>query len=312
MKLHQLRYLCEIARQGLSFSGAAGALHTSQPGISKQIRLLEEELGVDLFIRNGNRIVEMTEPARRIVAIANLVLRELDDIKAVAGEFREGNTGRLNVAATFTFARYRLPDALRRFVARYPRVGVNLLQGSPAEVSRLTSSGEADIALTARPAEDFPELLFLEYCELPRVLVTPRGHPLLREKKVTLKAISRHPLITLDIGSHGQLKMRELFARSGLEPRIVFAGVDVDVVKAFVEAGLGIAVLPRLAFEPRRDSRLRALDVGHLFESHAGCLAIRKNHYLRGYAFDFIEMLASAMDRRSVEKALAAARAATA
>jgi len=310
VKLHQLRYLCEIARQGLSFSGAAGALHTSQPGISKQIRLLEEELGVDLFIRSGNRILEMTEPARRIVAIANLVFRELDDIKAVAGEFKEGNTGRLNVAATFTFARYILPDVLRRFVGRYPKVEMNLLQGSPAEVSRLASSGEADIALTTRPAEVFPELLFLEYRTLPRVLVAPRGHPLLREKRVTLKAVSQYPLITLDIGSHGQLQMSELFARSGLEPHIVFAGVDADVVKAFVEAGLGIAVLPRLAFEPKRDSELRALEVSHLFEPHTGCLAIRKNHYLRGYAFDFIEMLSPKFDRKAVEKELDAARAA--
>jgi LysR family cys regulon transcriptional activator len=308
MKLHQLRYLCEIVRQGLSFSGAAAALHTSQPGISKQIRLLEEELGVDLFIRNGNRIVEMTEPARRIAAIASLALRQLDDVKAVAREFKEGGTGRLDVAATFTFARYMLPEALRRFIARHAGVEVKLLQGTPAEVAKLVSSGEAELGLTARPAEDFPDLLFLEYCKLPRALLVPRGHPLLKEKRVTLKVISLHPLITLDIGSHGQLKMRELFARSGLQPRIVFAGVDVDVVKAFVESGLGVAVLPRLAFEPRRDSGLRALDVSHLFESHAGCLAIRKNHYLRGYAFDFIETVASGVDRRAVEKALAAAR----
>jgi len=309
MKLHQLRYLCEIARQGLSFSAAAQALHTSQPGISKQIRLLEAELGVDLLIRNGNRIIEMTEPGRRIVAIAGLALRQLDDVKAVAREFKEGGAGRLNIAATFTFARYILPDALQRFVARYPRVEVNLLQGSPADVGRLASSGEADIALTARPAEEFPDLLFLEYCVLPRVLVVPAGHPLLREKKLTLKAISRHPLVTLDIGSHGQLRMRELFARSGLEPRIAFSGVDVEVVKAFVAAGLGIAVLPRLAFDRKRDSGLRALDASQLFESHAGCLAIRKNHYLRGYAYDFIQMLAPGFDRLTVEKALAAARA---
>jgi LysR family cys regulon transcriptional activator len=228
----------------------------------------------------------------------------------VADEFKQGNAGRLNVAATFTFARYILPDALRRFVARFPRVDVNLLQGSPADVSKLASTGAADIALTTRPVEDFPDLLFLEYRKLPRALVAPVGHPLLREKRITLKSISLHPLITLDLGSHGQLQMRELFARSGLEPNIVFAGVDVDVVKAFVEAGLGIAVLPRLAVEPKRDPGLRVLDVGHLFEPHIGCLAIRKNHYLRGYAFDFIETLAGDIDRKSVQKALDAARAA--
>jgi LysR family cys regulon transcriptional activator len=252
----------------------------------------------------------MTEPAKRIVAIAGVALRELEGVKDVAREFREGSSGRLNLAATFTFARYLLPDALRRFVARYPKIEINLLQDSPAQVSRLASSGEADIALTTRPAEEFPDLLFLEYCELPRVLVAPRGHPLLGEKRVSLKAISQYPLITLDIGSHGQLQMRELFASAGLEPRIVFAGVDVDVVKAFVEAGLGVAVLPELAYDSKRDSRLGAVAVGHLFESHTGCLAIRKNHYLRGYAFDLIEILTSGIDRRTVEKALLAARAA--
>jgi LysR family cys regulon transcriptional activator len=204
-----------------------------------------------------------------------------------------------------------LPDALRRFVSRYPKVEVNLLQDSPAEVSRLASSGEADVALTTRPAEEFPDLLFFEYRKLPRVLVAPRGHSLLGEKRITLKAISLHPLITLDIGSHGQLQMRELFSRAGLDPRVVFAGVDVDVVKAFVEAGLGVAVLPEVAYDPKRDSKLGAVDVGHLFAPHMGCLAIRKNHYLRGYAFDFIEMLAPGIDRRAVEKALLAARATT-
>jgi LysR family cys regulon transcriptional activator len=311
MKIHQLRYLSEIARQGLSFSNAASALHTSQPGISKQIRLLEEELGTDLFIRSGNRIVEMTEPGRRIVGIANLILRELDNVKSAAREFTDGDVGQLHVAATFTFARYRLPQVFQRFVSRYPRVEVRLLQGSPVQVSRLVAAGEADIALTTPPAEEFAELLFLEYCKLPRALVAPRGHPLLKRKGVTLKAISSYPLITLDVGSHGQSKMRDLFARSGLEPHIVFSGVDVDVVKAFVEAGLGIAVLPRIAYEPEREPKLRAMDVSHLFESHSGCLAIRKNHYLRGFVYAFIEILTSGMDRRAVEKAVDTARGAT-
>jgi len=303
MKIHQLRYLCEIARQGLSFSGAAEALHTSQPGISKQIRLLEEELGTDLFIRSGNRIVDMTEPGRRIVGITNLILRELENVRAAAREFTDGDSGQLNVAATFTFARYKLPQVFQRFVSRYPKVEVRLLQGSPLQVSRLVATGEADIALTTPPAEEFADLLFLEYCKLPRALVAPRGHALCRQKRVTLKAISSYPLITLDVGSHGQSKMRELFARSGLVPHIVFSGVDVDVVKAFVEAGLGIAVLPRIAYEPEREPKLRAIDVSHLFESHSGCLALRRNHYLRGFVYAFIEMLAPGMDRRAIEKA---------
>jgi LysR family cys regulon transcriptional activator len=310
MKFHQLRYLCEIARQGLNFSSAAKALHTSQPGISKQIRLLEEELGIDIFVRSGSRIVELTEAGRRIVEIAGLALHEVDNVKAAAREFVEGDAGRLNVASTFTFARYVLPGVFRRFVARYPRVELNLLQGTPSHIAKLVASGEADIALTTPPAEPFPELLLLEYSKLPRALIVPRGHALLGKKRVTLETISRYPLITLNARSQGQSQMLDVFSKSALEPTVVFAGIDVDVVKAFVEAGLGIAILPRLAYQPGRDSKLRAIDVSHLFKSHIGCLAIRKNHYLRGYAFDFIEMVTSNMDRRAVERALDAARAA--
>jgi LysR family cys regulon transcriptional activator len=310
MKLHQCRYLAEIAKQGLNFSNAAASLHTSQPGISKQIRLLEEELGTDLFIRNGNRIVEMTEPGRRIVEIAKSILRLIDDVRATAREFTEGDAGKLVIAASFTFARYVLPGVFRRFVKRYPKVELNLLQGSPAHVAQFVASGEADFAVTARPAEPVPELLLLDYCKLPRTLLAPRGHPLLKEQRVTLKAISAYPLITLDVGSHGQSKMREIFARSSLTPHTVFTGVDVDVVKAFVEAGLGIAVLPAISYDPKRDPGLRAVEVGHLFDPHSGCLAIRRNHYLRGFAFEFIEMLAPALDRRAVEKALEVARVA--
>jgi LysR family cys regulon transcriptional activator len=304
MKIHQLRYLTEIAEHGLNFSNAAASLHTSQPGISQQIRLLEEELGVDLFIRNGSRIVEMTEPGQRIVEIAKQILRQMDDVKAVASEFTESNKGKLVVAATFTFAHYVLPGVFRRFVEIHPEVELALLQGSPAQVAQLVVSGEADIAVTARPAKTFPALQLIDYCKLPRTLLAPRKHPLLKSKRVTLKEISAYPLITLDVGSHGQSKMRETFTKSKLTPRIAFTGVDIDVVKAFVEAGLGIAILPSLAYDSKRDPGLRAVDVQHLFESHTGCLALPKNRYLRGFAFDFIETLAPTLDRASLRRVL--------
>lgn len=308
MKIRQLRYLTEIAAQGLNFSDAAAALHTSQPGISKQIRLLEEELGVDLFVRNGSRIVELTEPGQRIVEIAKQILRQMDDVKSVAGEFTEGDKGRLVVAATFTFAHYVLPDVFRRFVERHPKVELALLQGSPTQVAQLVATGEADIAVTTRPAKSFPALQLIDYCKLPRTLLTPRKHPLLKAKQVTLKQICAYPLITLDVGSHGQSKMRDTFVKNNLTPRIAFTGVDIDVVKAFVEAGLGIAVLPALAYDGRRDPGLRAMDVTHLFEPHTGCLAVRKNRYLRGFAFDFIETLAPALDRRALLRVLGSTR----
>src|SRR6476661_1273110 len=211
MKLHQLRYLCEIVKRDLSFSSAAEALHTSQPGISKQMRLLEQELGVDLFIRSGNRIVDLTEPGRRVAEIANVILRHTESIKAAAQEFVEGGVGQLSVGATFTLARYALAPVLQRFITRYPRVELKLLHGSSDHVCRLAASGEADLALTTQPAAAFPDLVMLEYARLPRALFVPGDHPLLTIERLTLEQISAYLLVTLDAGSHGQARMREVF-----------------------------------------------------------------------------------------------------
>jgi LysR family cys regulon transcriptional activator len=301
MKLQQLRYLCEIAKRDLSFSSAAQALHTSQPGISKQMRLLEEELGVDVFVRSGNRIVALTEPGTRIVEIATQVLRQTESIKAAAHEFTHGDGGTLRVAATFTLARYVLPRVLRAFVTRYPRVELKLLNGTSNQICKLVVSGEADIALTTEPTSELPELVLLEYARLPRALFVPRRHPLAKAKSITLKMISAHPLVTLEAGSHGQARTREVFESAGLMPNIVLAGANIDAVKAFVEAGLGIAILPRLAYEARRDAALQALEVDHLFEPHRANVAIRRNGYLRGYAYAFIQMIAPKLDRHALE-----------
>ena len=303
MKLHQLRYLCEIVKRDLSFSSAAEALHTSQPGISKQMRLLEQELGVDLFIRSGNRIVDLTEPGRRVAEIANVILRHTESIKAAAQEFVEGGVGQLSVGATFTLARYALAPVLQRFITRYPRVELKLLHGTSDHVCRLAASGEADLALTTRPAAAFPDLVMLEYARLPRALFVPGDHPLLTIERLTLEQISAYPLVTLDAGSHGQARMREVFVSHGLHPNILLSGANIDVVKAFVEAGLGIAILPRLAFDAQRDVSLGVLDVDHLFEPHRASIAVRRNTYLRSYAYDFIQMLAPALDRRAIESA---------
>ena len=308
MKLHQLRYLCEIAKRDLSFSDAAESLHTSQPGVSKQVRLLERELGVDLFVRSGHRILDLTEPGRRIVDIARVILLQAESIKAAAHEFLEGATGRLRVAATYTLARYVMPNALRLFIARYPKVELALLHGSSDHICKLVVSGEADIALLTQPAGVFPDLIMLDCQALPRALFVPHGHPLTAARAISLKLISAYPLVTLDAGSHGQARMRELFESHRLKPNIVLSGANIDVVKALVEAGLRIAILPRLAYEVERDPGLRALDVDHLFEAHRASIAIRRNGYLRGFAYDLIRMLAPDIDRRAIEQAAAAAQ----
>ena len=306
MKLQQLRYLCEIETQHLSFSRAAAALHTSQPGISKQMQLLEQELGVPIFVRSGNRILELTAPGRRIVEVASSILRETETLKSIGKEFVDGVSGTLTVGATFTLARYALPPVLKGFAARFPRVELRLLQGSSDELCRILAAGEADVALMTKPATEFPSVVVLEYCDLPRTLIVTKGHPLTRMKRVTLEALSRVPLITPAGGSYGQARMRQLFAARGLQPKIVFTAANVDVVKAFVEQGLGVAVVSKMSFDPKRDRGLQAQSVDHLFEPHRGCLAFRKNHYLRGYAFDFVRAVAPTLDRRALEHALTA------
>lgn len=302
MKLQQMRYLCEIAECGYRFSRAAQSLHTSQPGLSRQIRQLERELGVDIFIRNRGRIAEVTAPGREIIALARSVLREAERVRMTAREFSEGDGGQLTVAATYMLARYALPPIYERFVARHPRVSLRLLQESPDRVSAMAATGEVDLAITTHHADTPFDGVLIDYCELPRMLLVPRKHPLLRKKSLSLRNIADYPLIRL-----GQHRMRGLFSENRLHPKVIFAElqVDVDVIKALVEAGLGVAVLPAISYDPRRDTRLCAIPVGHLFEPLVCSIAMRKNRYLRSYMYDFIRLLAPKLDRPAVDAALA-------
>lgn len=249
----------------------------------------------------------MTEPGRQIIALARGVLREADRVKTTAKEFVGGDGGVLTLAATYTLARYALLGVYQRFVARYPRVELRLLQGSPDLVSKMAATGEVDITVTTRHTAPASEGLLIDYCDLPRVLLAPHGHPLLRRKPITLSAIAEHPLIRL-----GRRRMREVFAQSALTPKVIFTDleIDVDVVKALVGAGLGVAILAEIAYNARRDTNLRAMRVGHIFEPHICSLAIRRNHYLRGYMYDFIHLLALQLDRQALDNARATAGAA--
>jgi LysR family transcriptional regulator, cys regulon transcriptional activator len=302
MKLQQMRYLCEIAECGYRFSRAAHSLHTSQPGLSRQIKQLERELGVDIFVRNRGRIAEVTAPGHEIIALARSVLREVERVKMAAREFAEGDGGQLSVAATYMLARYALPPIYERFVARHPRVSLRLVQESPDRISAMAAMGEVDLAITTHHAGTAFDGVLIDYCKLPRVLLVPQKHPLLHKKPLTLRNIADHPLIRL-----GQHRMRGLFAENGLHPKVIFTDlqVDVDVIKALVEAGLGLAVLPAISYDPRRDTRLRAIPVGHLFEPLVCSIAMRKNRYLRSYMYDFIRLLEPRLERPAIDAALA-------
>jgi LysR family transcriptional regulator, cys regulon transcriptional activator len=304
MKLQQLRYLCEVANQDLNLSRAAKKLHTSQPGISKQIQLLEDELGVEIFIRNGKRMVSITPPGQNIVEIAEKILREANNLKWVGQEFTNKDVGSLTVATTHTQARYALPPTIRQFTTRYPKVKLTIRQGNPTQISQLVTSGEADVAIATEAIEFFHELVMLPCYQWNRCIITPPEHPLLLLRKISLEAIVKYPIITYDFAFTGRSKINQAFEARGLVPNVVLTALDADVIKTYVELGLGIGIVAQMAFDPNRDKHLRSIDAGHLFESSTTRIGIRRNSYLRSYILDFIQMFSPQLNRITVKKAM--------
>ena len=304
MKLQQLRYICEVARHNLNLSNAAEALFTSQPGISKQIRSLEEELGVDIFVRHGKRVVAVTEPGKAILEIAQRMLKDVENLTQVGEEFTEEDSGHLTIATTHTRARYALPHVIQRFTKRYPGVRLSLRQGSPTQISELVTSGEADIAIATEAIELYEDLVMLPCYEWNRCVLVPPGHPLLKAKKLTLQAMAAFPIITYDFAFTGRSKMNQAFADKGLTPNVVLTAIDADVIKTYVELDLGIGIVAMMAYDPKRDTHLRAMDASHLFEPSTTRIGIRKNSYLRGYTYEFIEMFAPHLSRKVVDDAM--------
>ncbi|MCG7757387.1 MAG: HTH-type transcriptional regulator CysB [Nitrosomonas sp.] len=310
MKLQQLRYLCETANQDMNLSRAAKNLHTSQPAISKQIQLLEEELGVDIFMRNGKRIVKITPPGQLIIQTAVKMLRDADNLKKIAQEFTNEAGGTLTIATTHTQARYSLPPVIQRFTARYPKVKLILRQGSPVQIAALVTSGEADIGIATEALEQYQELVMLPCYQWNRCIIVPPKHPLLKLKKLTLEAINRYPIITYDSTFTGRSKINQAFASHGLEPNVVLTAIDSDVIKTYVELGLGVGILANMAFDAKRDKNLRSIDASHLFEPSTTRIGISRNSYIRGYIFDFIEMFAPHLDHASIQTKLESGKSA--
>ena len=304
MNLQQLRFLNEIVRQGLNISDAASALFTSQPGVSKQIRLLEEELGIEIFVRNGKRIVAITEPGKAVLAIAQRMLHDVDNLKQAAQEFHSQDSGRLTIATTHTQARYALPPTVKQFIKRYPGVQLGLHQGNPTQIAEQVLSGEADIGIATESLSLYDDLVTLPCYEWNHCVITPLHHPLLEEKKLTLAKIAQYPIITYDFAFSGRGKINAAFEAAKIQPNIALTAIDADVIKTYVELGLGIGILAKMAYIPERDKRLSMMDAGHLFKPSTTRIAIRKNEYLRGYTYDFIELFAPHLTRDVVAKAM--------
>ncbi len=304
MKLHQLRYVHEVAQQGLNISAAAVALHTSQPGVSKQIQLLEEELGLQIFLRNGKRLVGITDPGKQILKLAAQVMFDMQNIKRVGDEFTRVETGTLTIATTHTQARYKLPMAVQQFIQMFPNVKLTIHQGNPSQVSAQVASGEADIGIATESISLDERLLCLPCYEWNRCLVMPEQHPLTKENKITLESISAYPLITYDFAFTGSTLVSKVFHDAGVEPNIVLTAIDADVIKTYVNLGLGVGLIANMAYDEKRDFPLKSVDCSHLFPNSTTYLGFRKDAFLRGYMLSFMQLLSPHVSQQVIEDAL--------
>jgi LysR family cys regulon transcriptional activator len=307
MKIQQLRCLSEVVRRGLNVSEAAVALHTSQPGVSKQIRALEDELQVQVFVRHGKRLVAVTEPGKAVIAIAERILAEAQNLRRAGEEFANEKLGTLTVAATHTQARYVLPKAVTAFKQRYPKVRFVIRQGNPTQICEEVVSGNADLCVATEAIDLFPQLVSLPVYQWNRCVVVPPKHPLLRSGPLTLEAVATYPIVTYDYAFANRSLMQKAFETRGLTPNIVLTALDADVIKTYVGLGLGVGIMAQMAFDAKRDRPLRAIDASHLFESSTTRLGIKRGAYLRRYAYDFIELFAPQLPRSVVEKSVAGA-----
>jgi LysR family cys regulon transcriptional activator len=303
MKLQQLRYIWEVAHHELNVSATAQSLYTSQPGISKQIRLLEDELGVEIFSRSGKHLTHVTPAGEAILKTAGEVLRKVESIKSVAQEFSNEKKGSLSLATTHTQARYALPKTISTFIERYPDVSLHMHQGTPMQISEMAADGTVEFAVATEALELFSDLVMLPCYRWNRCILVPRDHPLAQVSRLTLEDVAAHPIVTYVFGFTGRSKLDEAFMEKGLVPRVVFTAADADVIKTYVRLGLGIGIVAHMAHDPEIDKDLIALDASHLFASSVTRIGCRRGTFLRGYMYDFIELFAPHLTRDVVQAA---------
>ncbi|MGI3130487.1 HTH-type transcriptional regulator CysB [Halopseudomonas pachastrellae] len=304
MKLQQLRYIWEVAHHDLNVSATAQSLYTSQPGISKQIRLLEDELGVEVFSRSGKHLTRITPAGERIIATAGEILRKVDSIKQIAQEFSNERKGTLTLATTHTQARYALPPIIQKFIQSYPEVSLHMHQGSPMQICEMTVDGTADFAIATEALELFSDLVMMPCYRWNRCVIVPKGHPLTQLPELTLEALADWPLVTYVFGFTGRSKLDDAFNNRGLSPKVVFTAADADVIKTYVRLGLGVGIVAHMAVDPVADPDLVVIDASRLFESSVTKIGFRRGTFLRGYMYEFIEAFAPHLTRDVIEQAL--------
>jgi Transcriptional regulator len=304
MKLQQLRYIVEVLNHNLNVSATADSLYTSQPGISKQVRMLEDELGVQIFERSGKHLTHVTPAGEEVIAIARQILSQVEAIRAVAGEYTQPNQGKLNIATTHTQARYALPNMIKSFMQRYPNVSLHMHQGSPEQISEAAAKGIADFAIATEALHLYQDLIMLPCYHWNRSIITPPDHPLGKLSEVTITDLGDYPIVTYVHGFTGRSELDRAFNQAGIKPNVVFTATDADVIKTYVRMGLGVGVVASMAIDANNDADLVNIPAAHLFAPSTTKIGFRKGTFLRSYMYDFLEGFAPHLNRSLVDSAM--------
>ena len=304
MKLQQLRCIFEVVQNDFNISKAANFLHTSQPGVSKQIQLLEDEVGVQIFQRNGKRLTGLTEPGQQVFDSIAEIIREEKNIKRVSEEYEKKDTGNFTIATTHTQARYKLPNVVEEFVKKYPKINLNIHQGNPSQVTEQIVNGDADVGIATESIGLHDKIFCIPCYSWNRIIVIPKSHPLNDEKIITLEHLATYPLITYDYAFTGSTIVSKVFKESNLKPNIMLTAIDADVIKTYVNLNLGIGLIAEMAFDSSKDIDLINRDVSHLFPLSTTYLGIRKDTFIRASTFDFIKMFTPQMSEHELRQYL--------
>lgn len=304
MKIQQLRYIWEVANHGLNVSAAAESLFTSQPGVSKQIRMLEDELDVQIFQRNGKHLTNVTPAGRIIIDMAGEILDKVEGVKRVADDFSNKRHGSLSIATTHTQARYVLPRVIQDFIKLYPDVSLDMHQGTPVQISELASKGTVDFAIATEALELFDNLVMMPCYRWNRSVIVTHGHPLANVTSLTLETLAEYPIVTYVFGFTGRSQLDQAFQKEGLFPKLVFTASDADVIKTYVKMNLGVGIVASMAYDSEIDTELVSIDASHLFEPSVTRIGFRRGTFLRGYMYEFIRLFAPHLTEKNIQQSM--------
>lgn len=304
MKLQQLKYIWEVAHHDLNVSATAQVLYTSQPGISKQIRLLEDELGVEIFARSGKHLTRITPAGEAVLKVAGEILNKVDSIKQISQEYSNNKKGSLSIATTHTQARYALPKVIEGFIHDFPDVSLHMHQGNPTQIAEMAADGTVDMAIATEGLDHFSDLIMMPCYRWNRSIVVPKDHPLTRRSSISIEDVATYPIVTYVFGFTGRSKLDDAFIQRDLKPKVVFTATDADVIKTYVRLGLGIGILAHMAIDPDIDKDLVSIDASHMFEPSITKIGMRKGTFLRGFQYRFIERFAPHLTKSVIEQAM--------